>query len=82
MHRYRSHNCGALRSTDVDNTAQGFLAPPANSQDIADGFDTRFLLSFGPFDLAPGDSVRFFYSVVMGNNAHVDADDFSTYYNF
>ncbi len=22
MHRYRSHNCGALRSTDVDNTAR------------------------------------------------------------
>jgi hypothetical protein len=67
--------------TSLDNTGQGFMAPPANLLDIADGYDTRCLISFGPFDLVPGDSIRFFYSIVMGDNVHVNPSDFATFYN-
>ena len=38
-----------LLFTAVDHQFQGWLPPPANAEDIADGFDTRYLLSFGPF---------------------------------
>lgn len=41
--------------------------------DFANGFDTRFLLSFGPFDtLAPGESLHFAIAWVAGDSFHVD----------
>jgi len=40
---------------------------------FANGFDTRFLLSFGPFDtLAPGDSLHFVVAWVAGDSFHAD----------
>ncbi|MGH8016462.1 MAG: hypothetical protein ACREBV_09740, partial [Candidatus Zixiibacteriota bacterium] len=38
-----------LLSVALDHTAEGFLAPPIDALDYAYGFDTRYLLSFGPF---------------------------------
>jgi hypothetical protein len=61
--------------TAVSHENEGFLAPPDNTafaEDVAGGIDTRFLLSFGPFDLPPGDTVHFYYSVVMGADVHTD----------
>ncbi|MCK4223746.1 MAG: hypothetical protein KAX39_01110 [candidate division Zixibacteria bacterium] len=58
----------------VDQTAEGWL-PPDDSlcTDFANGYDTRFLLSFGPFDpLAPGDSLHFAVAWVAGDSFHVD----------
>ena len=58
----------------VDQTAQGWL-PPNETEcgDFANGYDTRFLLSFGPFDpLAPGDSLHFTIAWVAGDSFHVD----------
>ncbi|MCK4384804.1 MAG: T9SS type A sorting domain-containing protein [candidate division Zixibacteria bacterium] len=53
---------------------EGWL--PANltmCDNLANGFDTRFLLSFGPFDtLAPGDSFHFAVAWVAGDSFHVD----------
>jgi len=53
---------------------EGWL--PVNAQmcgDLANGFDTRFLFSFGPFDqLAPGDSLNFAVAFVIGETLHVD----------
>jgi hypothetical protein len=41
--------------------------------DLADGFDTRYLLSFGPFDeLGPGESLMITIGYIAGNNFHVD----------
>ena len=49
---------------------------PANKKvcdNLANGFDTRYLLSFGPFDeLGPGDSLKVTIAYVAGNNFHVD----------
>jgi len=70
--------------TSISHAGDGFLPPPDNqsfAEDISDGNDTRVLLSFGPFNLNPGDSVHFFYSIVMGNNVHVEAADFQTYFD-
>jgi len=58
---------------------------PQNKQlasNIADGFDTRYLFSFGPLkDLWPGDSVNVTIGYVGGDNFHVNADDFQRYFN-
>jgi len=53
---------------------EGWL--PVNEQmcgDLANGYDTRFLFSFGPFDqLAPGESLNFAVAFVIGETLHVD----------
>ncbi len=43
--------------------------------DFADGYDTRYLLSFGPFDLPPGDSITFTAAVVAAEGVHVNPND-------
>jgi len=46
--------------------------------DLADGFDTRFLFSFGPFDeLSPGDSLLCVLAYVIGETLHVDPLNFA-----
>jgi hypothetical protein len=37
---------------------------------VADGFDTRYLLSFGPFTLEPGDDGPLSFAYVAGENFH------------
>jgi hypothetical protein len=53
---------------------QGWL--PANRTmcgDLANGFDTRYLLSFGPFyELGPGESLMITVGYIAGDNFHVD----------
>ncbi len=38
--------------------------------DFADGFDTRYLLSFGPFDIAPGQRLPVSFAYLAGENFH------------
>jgi hypothetical protein len=48
-------------------------APPVNASyahDLADGYDTRFLMSVGPFDLMPDSSVRLLFSTFTGDGVH------------
>ena len=64
----------------VDHSAQGWLPPAANvASNLADGYDTRFLLSFGPIDLAPGDSTELAFVVAMGDNFHRNPSDFQLF---
>ncbi|UCC43503.1 MAG: hypothetical protein JSU65_10205 [Candidatus Zixiibacteriota bacterium] len=44
---------------------------PVLAPAFANGNDTRYLLSFGPYDLAPGDWIRFTFACVAGENFHV-----------
>jgi len=61
----------------VDHSAEGWLSPPANiATNLADGYDTRYLFSFGPFDIAPGDTVPFTIGYIGGEGFHVKPDDF------
>jgi hypothetical protein len=60
----------------VDFSNQGWL-PPLNAIGWCEGNDdTRFLLSFGALDLAPGDSTEFAFVVAMGDNFHRNPTDF------
>jgi hypothetical protein len=53
---------------------QSWLPPNADMcGDLANGFDTRYLLSFGPFDeIGPGESLLITIGYIAGDNFHVD----------
>jgi hypothetical protein len=66
----------------VNHSAQGWLPPSPNlGADFADGYDTRFLLSFGSTNLAPGDSLEFAFVVAIGDNFHRNPTDFQQLFN-
>ncbi|MEE9443280.1 MAG: hypothetical protein V3V99_11515 [candidate division Zixibacteria bacterium] len=56
----------------------GWLMPTRIEQarDFADGYDTRFLYSFGPFDLLPGESTTFWLALAAAGGIHSDPDGF------
>lgn len=56
--------------TCIDKSAEGWLPPPAICSDLANGYDTRYLFSVGPFDLTAGDSVSIAFAFVAGENLH------------
>jgi hypothetical protein len=67
----------------VDYSSEGWLPPPTAdlASNIADGFDTRYLFSFGPFNIEPGDSLLITVAYVAGDNFHIKPDDFSRYFS-
>ncbi|MDD4052800.1 MAG: hypothetical protein PHR28_13000, partial [candidate division Zixibacteria bacterium] len=69
--------------TAVSHTGEGYLAPPKPdlASDIADGYDTRYLLSFGPFDVQPGDTLPVTVAYIAGDNFHAGPDDFDDYFD-
>jgi hypothetical protein len=57
----------------TEHPDEGWLEPSPVCSDFADGYDTRFLLSFGPFDhIYPNESLRFGVAFVMGENFHTN----------
>jgi hypothetical protein len=78
---------GQLFAT-LDFTSTGWRPPlRAGACDVADGLDTRQVLSVGPVcdPLLPGDSVPFVYALCAGDFAHTDVDrpfDCRDPYNF
>ena len=49
-----------------------WLVPPVDlAQEFANGYDTRFLLSFGPFTIDPGQTLPISFAYVAGDNFHV-----------
>ncbi len=69
--------------TAVNHVADGFLPPPGHTQafDIADGRMVYYLLSIGPFDLQPGDTLPITLAYVVGDNFHIRPNDFANYFN-
>lgn len=53
------------------------LASPISAIDIANGADSRFVLSVGPFDLNPGESVPVTFGLFTAASFHRDPDNFS-----
>jgi hypothetical protein len=52
--------------------------PPRDiANDIATGYDTRYLLSFGPFDVEPGQSLPLSFAYVGGSNFHITPENFA-----
>ena len=60
----------------LDMSAEGWasIGTPAEARDLADGNFPDVLLTVGPLDqpIRPGDSIRFTFCIVMGDDFHVD----------
>jgi hypothetical protein len=67
--------------TAVSHTGEGWLPPPKDAADFADGYDARYLLSFGPFNLDPGDTLPITMAYVAGENFHQGGWDFKKYWD-
>jgi hypothetical protein len=62
----------------------GWLPPVANPSlaiNLADGFDTRYLLSFGPFTLYPDSSLPLTFAVIAGEDFHTDPRNFTSFFD-
>lgn len=75
-YRYMSEGEKDYDQLTLELPHPGWIPPPKNADSLVDGFDTRFLLSVGPFDIAPGESVQVGFAVVAGKDFHVGANDF------
>jgi hypothetical protein len=67
----------------MDFTDQGWLPAPAAdlASRLAEGYDTRYLISFGPFNLEPGDSLPVTLAYVAGDNFHISPSDFDDFFS-
>ncbi len=65
----------------ADFSSQGWLPPASICSDLANGYDTRYLLSFGPFDIAPNDTLPLTIGYVAGDKFHSRPDDYDKYFD-
>ncbi len=65
----------AFTSTIGPNDPLWLEPPAALKNDVADGFDTRYLLSFGPFNISPGQRLPLSFAYVAGEDLHTDIDN-------
>ena len=65
-----------LLYTNIDHTLEGYAPIPELAEDFADGFDVRYLLSFGPFDINPGQKLPISFAWVGGDNLHQNPNDY------
>jgi len=69
----------------IDMRSEGWFGPAQEqiAKDIADGLDTRMILSYGPLpDLAPGDSIQFTLALIIGSNLHRGPRTYLTYFRY
>jgi len=64
-----------------DNTIDGWLERSPQADDFADGYDTRYLLSFGPFDISPGEVLPLTFAYVSGAEFLSDCDAYENNFN-
>lgn len=59
------------------DTIPGWMPPPLPSyaDDLINGYDTRFLMSIGPFNLLPDSSVRILFTTFTGESVHQVTDN-------
>ncbi len=54
----------------IQHTGNYWLRPPVNADNFADGHNPVYMLSFGPFDVEPGDTLPFTIAYIAGENFH------------
>jgi len=67
----------------IPHQGEGWLPPvPGNlAQDLANGFDTRYLLSFGPFDVWPDSVLPLTIAIIAGADFHTEPRNFETFFD-
>jgi len=59
---------------------EGWRARSPQAAELADGYDTRYLFSFGEFEtILPGEELKLTAGYICGEDLHVDPMNFSTY---
>ncbi len=48
----------------------------ALAQNFSNGYDTKYLLSFGPYDIAPGETLPLSFAYVAGEGFHSDPNNY------
>ncbi len=65
-----------VKVASIDPLDPVWLPPPANfKQQWAVGMDTRYLLSFGPFDIEAGQTLPLSFAYVAGQNFHASENN-------
>jgi hypothetical protein len=60
-----------------DASHSGWIPKPTSAADLANGYDTRYLFSFGPFPvIAPRDTLKLTTAYVAGENLHRDPQNY------
>lgn len=72
---YMSNNEFDYDQIQLELEHRDWIPPPKNADSLVDGFDTRYLLSFGPFDVNPGDTLPITLAYVAGDDWHRNAND-------
>ena len=73
MLHHREWDYDQVMTATIDSTDSLWLYPDqAVATDIADGYDSRFLLSVGPVDLLPDSSLRAIFALLGGDFIHID----------
>ncbi|MEA3297099.1 MAG: hypothetical protein U9R56_04475, partial [candidate division Zixibacteria bacterium] len=70
-----------LMYTAIDHSPQGWLPPTEDAELWASGYDCRYLLSFGPFDILPGQKLPISFAWVAGSDLHVQPLDFENLFD-
>ena len=60
----------------LDHTDEGWIPSVENVNDIANGYDARYLISFGPFQLPPGTSDTISIAFFGGRDLHTDPQNY------
>lgn len=70
-----------LMYTALDLSSSGWLPPPEHVKQFASGYDSRYLLSFGPFNISPGQKLPITFAWIGGEGFHQKATDFEEYFD-
>ncbi|HOD66059.1 MAG TPA: hypothetical protein PK186_12930 [candidate division Zixibacteria bacterium] len=74
--RNREFDYDQIFTNTIREGDPSWIKPPsALAPDIADGFDTRYLLSFGPFNIRKGQKLPLSFAYVAGADLHRDPDN-------
>ena len=69
--RNQEFDSDQIYSATITSTDTLWSTPPQDDiKDLSNGFDTRYLLSFGPFDIEPGERLPISFAFVAGENFH------------
>jgi len=55
-------------STAFDHTSEGWLPPPSQADNIANGANIRYVIACGPYDFKRGDILPFTFAIVAGQD--------------
>jgi hypothetical protein len=65
----------------IDHSIDGWLPPPSNGEAMARGIDTRYLLSFGPFNILPDSTLPLTIALVAGSDFHTNPMNFTQFFD-